>query len=126
MDNKPADPSRLSVTAPVFLWEPNDLVVFTTVEGAESYAESWYDEYGIELYDILGLRLTVLEPSRRYAGGVRLAVNEDFPPNVERLREILRAYFEATGKIWLQEYDEIDVPTLVARLCAIRAVEVND
>src|SRR5437879_4733123 len=82
---------------PIFVYEPGDLSVFTSVEEAASYIECidvLNHEY--EAYDSLGRVLELQCPDGEY-GRVTITPGEQLPTHEGRLRELIASTFQRTG-----------------------------
>ena len=92
---------------PIFVWEPNDLASFGSVEEAESYLEPIDVRNNLySAYDVEGRRLTlgITASSKKSLFGspidrVTVACEEGAPPNRDELRAIFVKYLTSLGQL---------------------------
>jgi hypothetical protein len=92
---------------PIFVWEPNDLASFGSVEEAESYLEPIDVRNNLySAYDVVGHRLTlgITASSKKSLLGspierVTIACEEGARPNRDELRAIFVKYLTTLGQV---------------------------
>jgi hypothetical protein len=97
----------LLMKPPIFVWAPNDLLVFPSPKAAENYLEAVDVENGVytAAFDSqeLQLKIQAKEPTKRglglvWGGRVTVEPAEGKPTHMVELETILRKFIQATGK----------------------------
>jgi hypothetical protein len=110
---------------PIFIWDPNDLTVFSSVEEAGSWLEPVdVDGGGLAAYDSEGRLLRLFwtkESVRRGKQPVLIEAAEDDPIHSAELERILRTYLSALG-VPGDELNKMRLPELKRSAVARAAV----